>query len=215
MSGFINNHLIYLQNVYLVPKLNKNLISINELIKNNYKIIFNNNNNKLQAIIYNNKGTRIITITSNTSNNFKIWITSNKYNFNKINNQKQLNIYNIYTSPNLILWHRRLAHFDITKIKNKLLKIKNYTKCPICSEYKQNNKSFYPSINKSRHIFELLHIDLVGPVLKSIYGNIYFMTILDDFSRFGWVLFFKSKKDTYISFIKWFTQVKKNLQYQN
>jgi len=107
MSGFINNHLIYLQNVYLVPKLNKNLISINELIKNNYKIIFNNNNNKLQAIIYNNKGTRIITITSNTYNNFKIWITTNKYNFNKINNQKQLNIYNIYTSPNLILWHRR------------------------------------------------------------------------------------------------------------
>jgi len=34
------------------------------------------------------------------------------------------------------------------------------------------------------------------------------MTILDDFSGFGWVLFLKSKKDTYISFIKWFTQVK-------
>jgi len=107
MSGFINNHHIHLQKVYLVPKLNRNFISINELIKNNCKIIFNNNNNKLQAIIYNNKGTRIITITSNTYNNFKIWITTNKYNFNKINNQKQLNIYNIYTSPNLILWHRR------------------------------------------------------------------------------------------------------------
>jgi len=33
------------------------------------------------------------------------------------------------------------------------------------------------------------------------------MTILDDFSRFGWVLFLKSKK-ILISFIKWFTQVK-------
>jgi len=32
MSGFINNHPIHLQNVYLVPKLNKNLTKLFSII---------------------------------------------------------------------------------------------------------------------------------------------------------------------------------------
>jgi len=34
--------------------------------------------------------------------------------------------------------------------------------------------------------------DLVDPINKSIYGNKFFPTILDDFSRYGWVIFMES-----------------------
>ena len=37
-------------------------------------------------------------------------------------------------------------------------------------------------------------MDLVGPVDESIHGNKYFLTILDDFYRYGWVLFLKQKQ---------------------
>ena len=29
-------------------------------------------------------------------------------------------------------------------------------------------------------------MDLVGPITEFIYGNKYFLSILDDYSRFGW-----------------------------
>ena len=54
---------------------------------------------------------------------------------------------------------------------------------------KLKNKPYRQAINKSKHIFELFHIDLVGPLPKSLYGNKYLFTILDDYSRYGWTLF--------------------------
>jgi len=96
----------------------------------------------------------------------------------------------------------------LTILKNKLLKIKIPIKCPICSNSKLRNKPHKLSINKSKRIFELLHMDLVGPVPKLLYGNYYFFTILDDYSRYGWVLFLKNKIDTFSSFLLWFNRIK-------
>jgi len=51
-------------------------------------------------------------------------------------------------------------------------------------------------------------MDLVGPLPDSIYGKKYLFTILDDFSRYGWVLFLKGKFDTFSSFYTWFCTIK-------
>jgi len=53
----------------------KNLISIIQLIPQNYKVIFNNHNNSAQVIIYNDKGNKIYKSTSNNKNTFKIFIS--------------------------------------------------------------------------------------------------------------------------------------------
>ena len=44
-------------------------------------------------------------------------------------------------------------------------------------------------------------MDLVGPISTSLYGNSYFLSILDDFSRFSWVLSLKYKNDIFIIFL--------------
>jgi len=46
-------------------------------------------------------------------------------------------------------------------------------------------------------------MDLVGPINESLFGNKYFLTILDDFSRFGWVFFLESKNDVFDKFLVW------------
>ena len=51
-------------------------------------------------------------------------------------------------------------------------------------------------------------MDLVGPLPESMYGNKYFFTILDDYSRYKWVLFLKSKDSTFATFYKWFINIK-------
>ena len=40
-------------------------------------------------------------------------------------------------------------------------------------------------------------MDLIGPIQNSIYEHMYIFTILDDYSRYGWVIFLKSKSDNY------------------
>jgi len=113
------------------------------------------------------------------------------------------------TKDKINLWHRRFAHFDIKSIRHKLLKTDINLKYPLCIHSKLRNKPFHPSpTTNSNHIFELIHMDLVGPITESIYGNKYFLSILDDYSRFGWVLFLKNKSETFSAFSIWFTKMK-------
>jgi len=45
---------------------------------------------------------------------------------------------------------------------------------------------------------ELLHMDLFGPLrTMSLGGNYYALVIVDDFSRFTWTLFLKSRSDAF------------------
>jgi len=86
LNGYINNDKITLKNVFYTPEIKRNLISISSLTKNNYKIVFNNNNNISYAIIYDNKGKVIQSAQSDQSNTYKIWILKcNDNTFNKNN----------------------------------------------------------------------------------------------------------------------------------
>ena len=52
---------------------------------------------------------------------------------------------------------------------------------------------------------------------ESLYGNKYFFTIMDDYSRYGWVFCVKSKTDIFPTFLKWYNTIKnifnKNIKY--
>jgi len=55
---------------------------------------------------------------------------------------------------------------------------------------------------------ELLHIDLFGPVIiASLYKSKYGLVIVDDYNRWSWVKFLKSKDDSYDVFRKFCIQV--------
>ena len=102
------------------------------------------------------------------------------------------------------LWHRLLGHYDISKINDKLnnINIKN-NKCSICINSKWKKKRYKLSINKINQIFDLIHLDLVGPITPSINNNKYFLSILVDFSRFAWVIFSENKTDIFDKFNIW------------
>jgi len=211
LMGYIDNHKILIKNVYYSPKINKNLLSIGNLTQQGYKVIFNINNNKPHAIIYNQNHQRILTIKSNQTNTFKFWISTQPLNLSKIDNSDnsiEINYTHLKSIDKINLWHRRLAHFNISNIKNKLLKININTKCPMCISSKLKNKPYKSSSSRAKNIFQLIHMDLIGPVQDSIYGNKYILTILDDNSRYGWTLFLKNKSETFNFFYNWFNKIK-------
>lgn len=72
---------------------------------------------------------------------------------------------------------------------------------------KLKNRPYLPTNKISTYPFDLIHIDLIGPIPESIYGNKYVLTILDDHTRYNWVLFMKNKSDTYEKFKAWHSNI--------
>ena len=99
------------------------------------------------------------------------------------------------------LWQRRLGHanMDLISQLNKDELVRGFPKinfqkdkvCEACQVGKQIKKYFKNKnfISISRPL-ELLHMDLFGPTrTPSLRGKSYAYVIVDDFSRYTWVLF--------------------------
>nr|GEZ30199.1 retrovirus-related Pol polyprotein from transposon TNT 1-94 [Tanacetum cinerariifolium] len=105
------------------------------------------------------------------------------------------------------LWHQRLSHLNFDTIndhaKNDLFsglpKFKYHKEylCPSCVQGKSKRASHPPKpIPNSRQRLHLLHMDLCGPMrIASINGKWYVLVIVDDYSRYTWVHFLRSKDE--------------------
>ncbi|GJX99107.1 retrovirus-related pol polyprotein from transposon TNT 1-94 [Tanacetum coccineum] len=96
------------------------------------------------------------------------------------------------------LWHRRLNHLNfgtINDLARKDLVSKKHTHKPKAE-------------NTIMEVLHTLHIDLCGPMrVQTINGKRYILVIMDDFSRFTWVKFLRSKDETPEFVTKFLTQV--------
>ncbi|GKA23153.1 retrovirus-related pol polyprotein from transposon TNT 1-94 [Tanacetum coccineum] len=81
------------------------------------------------------------------------------------------------------LWHRRLSHLNFGKSK------------------KSSNKPKVEDTNQEK--LYLLHMDLCSPIrLSSINGKRYILVIVEDYSRFTWVKFLRTKDEAPEAIIK-------------
>lgn len=116
-----------------------------------------------------------------------------------------------------VIWHYRLGHSS-ESVLNKLdfvsLKSKDdINPCISCHQAKQHRLPFAPSVSKSTNIFELVHMDLWGPYkTKTITGDHYFLTILDDCSRATWTFLMNDKVQTFITISNFLAYVKNHFQ---
>ncbi|GJV30551.1 retrovirus-related pol polyprotein from transposon TNT 1-94 [Tanacetum coccineum] len=115
------------------------------------------------------------------------------------------------------LWHRRLNHLNFGTINDLArkdlvrglprLKFEKDHLCSACQLGKSKKYSHKPkSENTNMEVLHTLHMDLCGPMrVQSINGKKYILVIVDDYSRFTWVKFLRSKDETpefVINFLK-------------
>nr|GMC49225.1 retrovirus-related Pol polyprotein from transposon TNT 1-94 [Ipomoea batatas] len=98
------------------------------------------------------------------------------------------------------VWHRRLGHASIAKIKkiqlDYLVASENNLHCDSCMRAKQSRLPFPVSSIKTKSCFDLIHCDIWGGYkTASFSGAHYFLTIVDDFSRGVWVYLMKHKSE--------------------
>ncbi|GJY68071.1 retrovirus-related pol polyprotein from transposon TNT 1-94 [Tanacetum coccineum] len=98
------------------------------------------------------------------------------------------------TSTKLWLWHQRLSHNNFDTI-NDLSRNDLITGLPKFKYYKEH---LCPSsFGTHQQRLHLLYMDLCGPMrIASINGKWYVLVIVDDYSRYTWVHFLKSKDET-------------------
>nr|GEZ44656.1 retrovirus-related Pol polyprotein from transposon TNT 1-94 [Tanacetum cinerariifolium] len=122
------------------------------------------------------------------------------------------------------LWHRRLSHLNFGPINHlarqglvrglpKLKFEKNHL-CSACAMGKSTKKTHKPkSEDTNQEKLYLLHMDLCGPMhIESVNEKKYILVIVDDYSRFTWVKFLRSKDETLDFIIKFLKMIKVRLK---
>ncbi|GJU04214.1 retrovirus-related pol polyprotein from transposon TNT 1-94 [Tanacetum coccineum] len=106
------------------------------------------------------------------------------------------------------LWHRRLNHLNFGTINDLTrkdlvrglprLKFKKGHLCSACQLGKSRKHTHSPKTkNTNLEVLNTLHIDLYGPIrVQTINGKKYILVIIDDYSRFTWDKFLRSKDET-------------------
>ena len=123
------------------------------------------------------------------------------------------------TSTKSWLWHKRMSHLNFKTMtdlaRHKLvegLPRFRYSKdhlCPACEQGK-NKRAHFNSITESssKHVLHLLHMDLCGPMrVQTINGKRYILVIVDDFSKWTWVYFLRSKDQAPSMIITFLTKI--------
>ncbi|GKD90932.1 retrovirus-related pol polyprotein from transposon TNT 1-94 [Tanacetum coccineum] len=124
------------------------------------------------------------------------------------------------------LWHRRLSHLNFNTINllskkdivNGLPKLK-YVKDQLCSscELGKAKRSTFKTktFSSFKGRLHLLHIDLCGPIrIESINGKKYILVIIDDYSRYTWTHFLRTKDETPEVLKDFLKMIQRNLQAQ-
>ena len=195
-----NNSSSLIEKVLLVDGLKHNLLSISQLCDKGFKVIFESSH----CIIKDSQNDKIIFMGHRNENVYTIDIS--KYEghnrcFSSMHDESWL-------------WHRRLGHVNMNLItqlnKNELVRglpkisFEKDKVCEACQMGKQIKTSFKNKnfISTSRPL-ELLHMDLFGSSrTTSLRGKSYAFVIVDDFSRYTWVLFLAHKNDVFHKFSK-------------
>ena len=160
-------YVLDLNNVFYVLSFSINLISISKLLIVGYEFLFENS----ILSIFKNKvhiggGTLVDSL-------FKIDIDPS-FECNYLNMHANVGIKRSLINENSsMLWHRRLGHISIERIKGlvkdgvlKTLDFTNFGTCVDCIKGKQTNKTT-KGAKKSSEILEIIHTDICGPFTTS------------------------------------------------
>ena len=192
-----NGFVLVLERTFYVPSFSRNLISVSRLVPLGFSFTFQDN---VFNLFYksNNIGTgiladglyRICLQNEATNNSLHVHIGTKRCNINE---------------DSSMLWHRRLGHISIDRIKrlvkDGVLSTLDYTDfetCVDCIKGKQTNKS-KKHANRSSNILEIIHTDICCPDMD-MPGQKYFITFIDDYSRCMYVYLLHNKYEALDAF---------------
>lgn len=200
MSEHGQEHEIVIRDVLYVPEVNANLLSVKKLTSKGYDVNFSNDKCVIKY------GPNIVIVAKLQDGLYKI-------------NESQC--YSLFHSVTKCVhyWHEVFGHRSIDSIQKMFrddltqdIQIKNckcdFT-CEVCLRGKMCRKPFPESISKSNNLLELIHTDVCGPMENTTpSGNRYFLTFIDDYSKYCTVYLLKQKSEVGNKMIEYIEHIK-------
>jgi hypothetical protein len=180
-------------NVLYVPEFSINLISISKVCHSlNYLIQFSNS----KCVIQDQKTLKMIGSADECEGLYYLNLT------NKIAHVTTIDGSTLPTIPQSAIWHFRLGHLSQQRLASLHSKFPYVTAdhngiCDICHLARHRKLPYSSSFNKASQAYDVIHLDIWGPIsIKSIHGHSYFLTAVDDYSRYTWIVLMKNKSET-------------------
>ncbi|XP_019155956.1 PREDICTED: uncharacterized protein LOC109152764 [Ipomoea nil] len=182
---------LWLKNVLCIPSFTFNIVSASKLAKHsNCSLLVMANECLIQDVHgmmtgFAKEENGLYLLTEPPAKKISSFSMSNKIHCNAIS---------------MDVWHQRLGHFPITKMHmlcgfHQTSWNKNLA-CDVCHFAKHKRSPFPISTSTTAGCFELIHLDIWGPFpVCSLQGQHYFLTIVDDYSRFTWLHLMRHKSE--------------------
>jgi hypothetical protein len=187
-----SNHDIHLRNILHVPEAQKNLISVHRLATDNNAFLEFHPN----YFLVKDRDTKKVILEGECRHGL--------YPFPAPSNKKAY----IATKVPFSRWHSRLGHPSsaiVTQVisRNKLPLLGEAScslVCDACQQAKSHQLPYTRSDSKSSSPLELIFSDVWGPAIESVGRYRYYVSFIDDFSKFTWIYLIKHKSDVFHKF---------------
>ena len=192
-SGFI----LELEKTFYVPSFSRNLISISRLVSLGFSFSFSDSSfslsNKYKVIGNGTLSNGLFHIQLQND------ITYNSMHVTAILKRCVMN------EESSMLWHRRLGHISIERIKKLVndgvlstLDFADFETCVNCIKGKQTNKS-KKGAKRSINLLEIIYTDICCPDMDANSSK-YFITFIDYYSRYMYLYLLRSKDEALNAF---------------
>jgi Pol polyprotein/integrase-like protein/gag-pre-integrase-like protein len=197
---------LILKDVLYAPNFQFNLISVNKLVRDmQCKVWFDVN----QCFMQEHSMMKHLLLGRAKNGLYYLRTDDHSHSLDKIKH-KSFSASTMYTQSlqQLKVWHLRLGHLPFEKLEvlfpsKKGIHMKDLCFCTICPMAKQTRSNFPRHTIKTVEVFQLLHVDIWGPIkYESRIKCNSFITIVDDYSRYTWIFLIKNKSE----FLSIFTQ---------
>ncbi|RVW56243.1 Retrovirus-related Pol polyprotein from transposon TNT 1-94 [Vitis vinifera] len=187
-------HRMDLLNTFYVPSISRNLVSLSKLDATGYSVLFSS-------------GQLSLMLNSVTVGSGILCDGLYKISLNHEFAQALITLHSnvgskrgLINENSSILWHRRLGHISRERIerlvKEGILQNLDFTDfhvCVDCIKGKQTKRT-KKGATRSNELLEIIHTDICGPLSVPCFtGEKYFITFIDDLSRYGYVYLMHEK----------------------
>ncbi|KAJ9536511.1 hypothetical protein OSB04_un000305 [Centaurea solstitialis] len=201
-KGKVSKGKMTFDDVYYVEQLRYNLLSVSQVCDRKFGVFFTDTECLILAPGFKIDESQVMLRTPRKDNVYCL----------DIEDASSLSSLNCLFSKASVsessLWHRRMCHMNFKNmnllVKNNLVRglpAKEFScddHCVACLKGKQHKSSHKSKeVNTISSPLQLLHMDLFGPTnVMSIGKKSYCLVIVDDYSRFAWVYFLRTKDET-------------------
>jgi len=196
VSSQLNLKDVSLQNVYHVPGMKKNLLSVAQLTSSGHFVLF---------------GPQDVKVYRDLESLDEPVIKGQRLESVYVMSAQTAYVDKTRKSETVDLWHQRLSHVSFSKLNMMMrrsalkglpqLEVRIDAICAGCQYGKAHQLPYEESKWRAKGPLELIHSDVFGPVKQaSVSGLKYMVTFIDDFSKFVWVYFMKEKSETFSRF---------------